>query len=199
MACDTPARHSPWLAATLLLITIAALPAVAARAEVKTREFRTFEIVKEVVLPGTPMDAWEALTGDISVWWDHKFSQNPASFRIEPFVGGRFIEEFRSPGDDRGAGVVHARVIYAVPGEKLVLDGPLGFVDYAVKMVHTFTFAANGDGTTTLRLRLGYVGEYQAGWSEALDSVWEHFLVARLKVYMEAGCTEAAPCTAFEE
>lgn len=183
------------LTLTMAAFFIANVALTSARAEVTERELRAFEITKQVILPGTPMDAWEALTGDISGWWDHTYSENAASLRIEPFVGGHFIEDF----GPMGTGVIHADVIHALPGKKLVLDGPLGFVEYAVKMVHTFTFVDNGDGTTTVHLRLGFIGEYQDGWSEALDVVWDYFLVERLKVYMEAGCTEDKPCMAFDK
>jgi len=188
-------RYARLLTLALAVLFIASLAAAAARAEVTEREVRAFEITKQVLLPGTPMDAWNALTGDISGWWDHTFSKDPVSFRIEPFVGGHFIEET----GPMGAGVIHGDVIYALPGKKLVLDGPLGFIDYAVQTVHSFSFDDNGDGTTTLSLRLGFVGEYQDGWAEALDVVWDHFLVERLKVYMEAGCTEGSPCMAFQK
>ncbi|MBK7632112.1 MAG: hypothetical protein IPJ23_15690 [Ignavibacteriales bacterium] len=36
-----------------------------------------FSFNKEVILPGTPVQIFDAATGDISGWWDHSFSDNP--------------------------------------------------------------------------------------------------------------------------
>ncbi|MCK7528497.1 MAG: hypothetical protein MZV64_68495 [Ignavibacteriales bacterium] len=73
----------------------------------------SFSFDKEVTLPGTPEVIFDAVTGDISGWWDHSFTDNPKEFYIEPVPGGGFWEIF----DDEGNGVLHARVIYADRGK----------------------------------------------------------------------------------
>ena len=79
-----------------------------------------FEII--TVLPGPPETVYDAITGDLSGWWDHTFSEKPARFYLEAKPGGGFWELF----DDEGNGVLHATVIYAHRPHLLRFDGPLG-------------------------------------------------------------------------
>ncbi len=60
-----------------------------AQEEIKPK-YDVFSFEKEVTLPGTPEIIFDAVTGDISGWWDHSFSENPKKFYIEPKPGGGF-------------------------------------------------------------------------------------------------------------
>lgn len=90
-----------------------------------------FSFDKEVTLPGTPEQIFDAATGDISGWWDHSFSEKPKKFFIEAKPGGGFWEIF----DDEGNGVLHATVIYSQRGKMIRFDGPLGLSGRAVQIV----------------------------------------------------------------
>ncbi|MDX1746107.1 MAG: hypothetical protein R3324_09240, partial [Halobacteriales archaeon] len=68
-----------------------------------------FSFELEVTLTGSPEAIYDAITGDVSAWWDHRFSDEPHSFVLEARPGGRFLEVF----DESGDGVLHATVIYA--------------------------------------------------------------------------------------
>ena len=57
-------------------------------------KYDVFSFDKKVILPGTPETIFDAVTGDISGWWDHSFSDNPKEFFIEPVPGGGFWEIF---------------------------------------------------------------------------------------------------------
>ena len=147
--------------------------------EVKPMKIGGFIVEHDVVLPGTPESVYDAVTGDISAWWDHTFSGEPAKFFIEARPGGRFLEIFNESGD----GVQHATVIFAKRGEMLRFDGPLGFNGHALQMVHTYAFEAQGD-STRLTLSVHASGELQDGWDQAVNGVWRHFLFERLKPFL---------------
>ena len=119
------------------------------------------------------------MTGDISEWWDHSFSEEPVQFYIEPKPGGGFWEYF----DDQGNGVLHATVIFADRGNMLRFDGPLGLSGKAVQMVTTYTFSANEDGGTTLTVDVHAAGELEPGIDGVVESVWRHFIFERFQPY----------------
>lgn len=149
--------------------------------EVRELEFGAFAFERQLVVPGTPEVVYDALTGDVSGWWDHTFSESPERLVLEAIPGGGFYEVFAA-----GQGALHARVIYADRGKLLRFDGPLGLSGKALQMVHTFGFEPVGD-STRITLEVHAAGEIEDGWAEAVESVWRHFLVERFKPYVEAG------------
>ena len=170
-----------WVAGALAVLF--ALPASDAPGRTSDIETGGFQVEHEMTLPGTPEEIYDAITGDVSGWWDHSMSGSPKKFYIEPRPGGGFYEIF----NDRGDGVRHATVIYADRGKLLRFEGPLGLSGFAIHMVHTYEFAAEGDDQTRLRLVVRAAGEIQDGWAEAVDQTWHHFLVERFKPYVESG------------
>jgi hypothetical protein len=132
-------------------------------------------------LPGKPEAVYDAITGDISGWWDHTFSEKPAKFYIDPKPGGGFYEIF----DESGDGVLHATVIYAQRGKLLRLDGPLGLSGKAVTMVYTLSFGPQGADSTKLSLEVHGSGEFEPTIPGIVESVWKHFLFDRFKPYVE--------------
>ena len=73
---------------TVLLLMISCTP------DKKTEHVQNsvFSFEKNITVPGTPEEVFDAATGDISPWWDHSFSENPMRFYIEPKPGGGFYE-----------------------------------------------------------------------------------------------------------
>ncbi len=69
-----------------------------------------FDFSFDVTLPAPPVEVYDALTGDITGWWDHSFAEKPFRLYIEPKPGGGFYEIFDQSGD----GARHATVIYAI-------------------------------------------------------------------------------------
>ena len=51
--------------------------------EVTEQKYGSFNIIHELTLPGPPVTIYDAMTGDISGWWDHSFSESPLHFYIE--------------------------------------------------------------------------------------------------------------------
>jgi hypothetical protein len=140
-----------------------------------------FRINQELILPGNPDMVYDAITGDISGWWDHSFSENPAKFYIEPKPGGGFYEIF----DDSGDGVKHATVIAAQRGKLLRFEGPLGLSGRALHLVHTYEFTPIGSDSTQLTLIVNAMGEIDDTLPDIVDKVWYHFLFEQFKPYME--------------
>ena len=146
-------------------------------------QYDVFSFEKEVILPGTPEVIFDAVTGDISGWWDHSMSENPKAFYIEPFPGGGFYEIF----DDEGNGVLHATVIYADRGKMLRFDGPLGLSGMAIQFVTTYQFEPVGTDSTLLRVSVHASGEMNESIPSIVGSVWEHFIFEQLEPYIKEG------------
>lgn len=140
-----------------------------------------FMFQMELTLPGSPESIYDAITGDISGWWDHKFSEKPAEFYIDPKPGGGFYEIF----DESGDGVLHATVIYAHRGKLLRLDGPLGLTGRAVHVVYTLSFASAGSDSTKVGLEVHGSGEFEPNIPGVVENVWKHFLFERFKPFVE--------------
>ena len=143
-----------------------------------------FEFTLQRTVPGTPGATYDALTGDISDWWDHSFSGDPYRLYIEARPGGGFFEEFNESGD----GVRHAVVTAAERGVLLRFEGPLGLAGHALHMVTTYELAEVGlEGTSTnLKVTVRAAGEMQDGWAETVEGVWHHFIDERFVPYVEA-------------
>lgn len=152
-----------------------------ARAEVKESKLRAFTIEQEVVLPGTPAELYDVVTGDISPWWDHHFTEKPKKFYIEPRPGGGFYEIFNDSGD----GIEHARVIWAERGKRLRYTGPLVFSGSVADFAVTYELTADPGGTR-LHLTANVAGQIPDGAEKSIEQVWHHFLFEGLKPYLES-------------
>ena len=167
-----------------ILIAALGFALVSAHAQESTvneTPIRGFTIEQTVILSGTPAEVYDAVTGDISPWWDHHFSQKPARFVIEPRPGGGFLEIFNDSGD----GILHATVTWAERGKRLSYIGPLGFAGKATQFVVTYDLAPDPSGTK-LHLTVNVAGQIPNGVEKGVQSVWNHFLVERLKPYLES-------------
>jgi hypothetical protein len=146
-------------------------------------KYGAFSFIKEVTLPGTPVVIFDAVTGDISGWWDHSVSKDPVEFYIEPIPGGGFWEFF----DDDGNGVLHATVIAADRGKLLRFDGPLGLAGAAIHLVTTYTFEPVGIDSTLMKISVHGAGEVEDGTPAIVEKVWQHLIFERFKPYIKSG------------
>ena len=154
--------------ALVALIAVVFLASISSRARGETKELKTgaFQVLQELILPASPEAVYDAMTGDISGWWDHHFSEHPKRLFIEPKPGGGFWEIF----DDAGNGVLHATVIYADRGKTLRFSGPLGFSGQAVDFVTTLQFFPDPAGTK-LRLTCNVSGQISDGEDKTVDEI----------------------------
>lgn len=145
--------------------------------------YDVFSFEQQLTLPGTTTVIYDAITGDISPWWDHTFSGKPYKLYIEAVPGGGFYEIFNAGGD----GVRHATVIYSDRGKMLRFEGPLGLSGKAIQMVTTYEFTPVGQDSSLLKLSVHGAGEVTEGLPAIVESVWHHFLFERFKPYVEGG------------
>ncbi|MBK6910454.1 MAG: SRPBCC domain-containing protein [bacterium] len=164
----------------LAAIGLIGLITISARAELTSHPVTGYTVTQSVTVPGSAEQTYDALTGEISGWWDHHFSEKPKSLRIEAWPGGKFVEEF----DDQGNGALHATVILAQRPKLLRMDGPLGLTGRALDCVTTYELTSLGD-STTVKVTVQLDGQIDSEWANAVDGVWHHFLVEAFKPFVE--------------
>ena len=174
-------RHSPRTIFLLAVISAVASTWSPVSAQVKSASVFSFSF--DVTLPAAPVDVFDALTGDISGWWDHHFTEKPYRLYIEPKPGGGFYEIFDASGD----GARHATVILAERGKRLRFDGPLGLSGQAIQTVTSYDLAPAGQGSTVLTVTVHGAGEMDGTIPGLVEKVWRHFIVERFKPYIESG------------
>jgi len=143
---------------------------------------RSFGFEMNFSFPGEPGFVYDHLTGDISDWWDHSFSENPEKLFIEARPGGGFYEIF----DTQGNGAKHATVIFADRGKTLRMEGPLGLSGQAITLVCTYALSASGKDSTQLSLQVNGSGKFGDNSPDLIQQVWDHFLREQFKPYIEA-------------
>jgi len=151
-------------------------------AEVVRSNDTGFTLEHRLELPVATEVAYDVMTGDISGWWDHTFSDSPKALYIEPKPGGGFYEIF----DDSGNGVLHATVNAAHRGKLLRFTGPLGLAGTAVIFVTTYVFEPDGNGSV-VKVTVDASGNVKPEWDDVVDGVWRHFLFEQLKPYIDSG------------
>jgi hypothetical protein len=153
-------------AALVALFAAASLPAAAATSEVSPSGFLV--TLREEV-PATPQDAWDVLV-DVGRWWSgqHSYSGDAHNLSLDARAGGCWCERWL------GNSVEHGRVLHALPGKSLRIEGAFGPLQaLAVNAVLTFKLEPAGDKTAimvTYRVR----GSPDAGLdklAEPVDSV----------------------------
>lgn len=143
------------------------------------RPYGAFAFQDSVLVPVSPEEAFDRFL-EVDEWWDHRFSEDPLEFIIDPTPGGGFYEIF----DESGDGIRHATVIAVRRGALLRLRGPLGMTGFALDGVYSLSFREAGSGTL-VHLDARGAGELEEGWAAAIQRVWHHFLVERFKPYVE--------------
>jgi uncharacterized protein YndB with AHSA1/START domain len=139
----------------------------------------------EVTVDAPPDEAFAHFTEDIGVWWRRDTPywndrERGLSIRIEPGVGGRFMEVYDL---ETGTGMEVGRVTVWEPGRRLALSWTqAGWPEGAATELE-ITFEPVGDGT---RVRLEHTGfervpegmnfiaGYDSGWKELLGWYAEH-------------------------
>jgi uncharacterized protein YndB with AHSA1/START domain len=141
--------------------------------------------VAEVLVEATPEDAFAIFTDEIGLWWRTgtpywNDAERGRSVRIEPGVGGRFVEVHDL---ETQAGFEVGRVTAWEPGKRLALTWTqVGWPDGAATDVEV-TFEPIAEGTRVRLEQTGFervpeaeafVGGYDSGWKELLGWFAEH-------------------------
>lgn len=127
----------------LLAALLALAVASPAHADIKRdgKDGFWIQVVRHVDRP--PPQAWTDLT-HVGQWWSkaHTWSGDAAHLSLQARAGGCFCERWA------GGSVEHARVIAALPGQRLVMQGALGPLQpLAVQGVLSVTLGKQGHGT----------------------------------------------------
>ena len=160
------------LCGLLLCVMTAAVPA-----EVTDVSASGFTSQHQLILAVPPAEAYQALTGSVSEWWDavHSFGGDAAAFSIDARAGGCFCEALAGGGT-----VEHMRVVRVVPGKVLVMRGGLGpLQQMGVTGAMTFSFEPHAEGSV---LTYRYVvGGYVAGGLEGMAGPVDQVQLGQLK------------------
>jgi uncharacterized protein YndB with AHSA1/START domain len=138
-----------------------------------------FEVDAEIRIEAGVEEVWRALTEDIGDWWPHSFTEGPLRIALEPWIGGRFYEQF----DESGAGALYAVVTYLEPNKTLRVSGAMGMPG-ARHYVKTYRLQPDGD-VTVVRTTSSTLGDIPDEMRENYRSGGEGVLAA-LKEHLEA-------------
>ena len=139
----------------------------------------------EVTVAASPEEAFTLMTEDIGLWWRRDTPywndrERGLSVRIEPGVGGRFIEVYEL---ETGSGKEGERVTAWEPGRRLGLTWPQAGWPEGASTELEITCEPVADGA---RVRLEHTGfervpgaidfiaGYDSGWKEVLGWYAEH-------------------------
>lgn len=170
------------LLSTVLMTVILLTTSRVVQAQVTPFDVQGYSFTLEVNYPVPPDTLFTIMTGDISGWWDHNVSGDPAEFYIDASPGGAFMEIYP---DERGW-IRHAVVTGVENGTFLRFEGPLGLAGRAFQMTTTWTFEQVPDGTKLIAT-INMMGQLDEQLANIVKQVWEHFLVEQLQPYVENG------------
>lgn len=140
----------------------------------------------EVTVPASPEDAFALFTEDIGLWWRRDTPywndrERGLSVRIEPGVGGRFVEVYDV---ESGSGMEVGRVTAWEPGRRLGLTWTQAGWPPGAATALEITFEPAADGATRVRLEhtgfervpgaTDFIAGYDAGWKDVLGWFAEH-------------------------
>jgi len=140
----------------------------------------------EVTVPVAPREAFALFTEDIGLWWRRDTPywndrERGASIRIEPGVGGRFVEVYDV---ETGSGMEVGRVTAWEPGRRLALTWTQAGWPEGASTDLVIDFIPADGGATLVRLEhsgfervrgaLEFLEGYAGGWKELLGWFAEH-------------------------
>ena len=176
---------------TVCVLLLMPGPVPAAVADSSANGF-TVRFTLNIMAP--PDDVYRKFVHNIGDWWEssHTFSGNAHNLSIDDKPGGCWCEKLSSPGGMHLVeryGAQHMRVIYAFPGQRLVLSGGLGPLEtMAVTGTMTIAFSAADQGT---KVDVTYaLAGYAPGGMNTLAAPVDGVITTqftRLKNYVEHG------------
>jgi uncharacterized protein YndB with AHSA1/START domain len=132
-----------------------------------------------------PERVFAALTTGVSVWWGAPYLENPNAKDLifEPRLGGRFFERWSYTNDKIGA-LIGTIAVFEPPW-KLVMQGPFGMSESAVRSVVSFTLQETSEGTK-VNLSHRAIGTISEQMRNEYGKDWKE-LLNRLKSFVEDG------------
>lgn len=130
----------------------------------------SLHVATEVTVDAPRSRLWQAVLA-VGEWWPHRFRPG-SDVALEPWVGGRFLEDW----GDEGGGALYGQVTEIAPGDRISVSGPMG-LQGAVSSRWTLTLADDG-GSTVVRLDHSVIGDVDEQTSAAYTSGWDEVLAA---------------------
>lgn len=154
------------------------------QAEVISAADHGFHVQTVVSIDAHPDEVYDALTRQISQWWDasHSYSGEGNNFYMEARANGCFCEMLPN-----GGSVMHMLIAHADPGKTLRLLGGLGpLQEMGIHGAMTFSLKETENGTELSMTYIvsGYVKDGLTGLAPVVDQVLAG-QVNRLKAFME--------------
>jgi uncharacterized protein YndB with AHSA1/START domain len=129
------------------------------------------DVRTKVTVDAPGAQVWDALLR-VGEWWPHRFREE-GQVALEPWVGGRFLEDW----GDEGGGALYGTVTEIAPGTRLAVRGPMG-IRGAVASVWVVELEDTGVQTvvSVVHTAVGEVDDetrtsYREGWGHVLDSL----------------------------
>ena len=147
-----------------------------AAAEVKSSTPAGFHVESKATVPATPAEVYARL-GRVGDWWNdaHTYSGKSANLSLDLKAGGCFCEAI----PEGGGTIEHGRVIYAMPGSTLRVQGALGPLQQeAANGTLTWTLKAVPGGTDVTQTYV--VGGYVRGGADKLSAVVDQVMAEQL-------------------
>lgn len=155
--------------------SLLAAPALAA-AEVKSSSPAGFEVESKATVAAAPAEVYARL-GRVGDWWSsaHTYSGKAANMSLALKAGGCFCEVM----PEGGGTIEHGRVIYAMPGATLRLQGGLGPLQQEAA-VGTLTWSLKAVPGGTEVTQSYVVGGYVRGGADKFAPIVDQVLAEQL-------------------
>jgi DNA-binding transcriptional ArsR family regulator/uncharacterized protein YndB with AHSA1/START domain len=143
---------------------------------------RQASIEQVTEIAGPPAVVFDALTKHIAHWWPHVTYETTTrpDLRIEPHVGGRFIE--KNGANER----LYAIVTRFEPEKRLWMQGSMGLGGCIFGTI-TFDLEAAGEAATTVALSHRMIGEIDEESVAMYRGGWKVLLEENLSAYIATG------------
>jgi len=138
-------------------------------------ELRHFSYETVIFLPAPTNRAWAAFTLDVDRWWTYRLRDRTRCV-IEPYVGGRWLQEW-----DNGGALFGTFTVWDPP-QLLCLTGPLAMTRPAHNLLE-FHFEP-ADSGTNLTVRHEAFGGFEAGTDEMYANGWRELIGGSLHSYL---------------
>jgi uncharacterized protein YndB with AHSA1/START domain len=144
-------------------------------------EIKTIKIAHEITINAPKEKVFAAMINDVGDWWGAPFlcTSNPTALIVEPWVGGRFLEQ----GASKEEGHLWAVVSAFIKNERIEFRGPMGMSE-AVNGAISWELESKDSGTVvkTFHYAFGPLDDeteasYTWGWGELMGN--------RLKAFVE--------------
>jgi uncharacterized protein YndB with AHSA1/START domain len=134
-----------------------------------------FAAEQQIFLPAPPARAWAAFTLEIDHWWTYRL-RDRTRCTIEPFVGGRWMQEW-----DNG-GALFGNFTVWDPPRLLMVVGPLAMTRPAHNLLE-FHFEPT-DGGTQVLIRHEAYGVFDDDTEEMYANGWRDLIGGALHAHL---------------